>query len=119
MKPRILIVDDDIDVRTLLREALSGDYEIIEATDGIFGLAEVMVGEQHIDLIVTDLKMPEVNGIEFIENLPEGIPTIVISAYLQSEEFQEALGRLHPAAVLEKPFQISALREAVQQVLGK
>ena len=86
-------VDDNPDVRAVLKDGLAGDYHVVEASDGIFGLSEVMTGEQHIALIITDLQMPEVNGVDFVKNLPENVPTIVISGFLDIPEFQEALER--------------------------
>ena len=117
MKPTILVVDDDEGVRKLLRDALVEDYRIVEALEGYDGLSEVMIGTQKIDLIITDLKMPGLGGVKFIENIPEDIPVIIVSAFLHLPEFQGALGHLHPAAVFEKPFHINALHEAVGRAL--
>ncbi|MDP6775235.1 MAG: response regulator [Candidatus Latescibacteria bacterium] len=117
-KPTILVVDDDGEIRRLLLDAFGRDYTIVEAANGLFGLSEIASGEQKIDLIVTDLKMPEVDGVEFIRNLPEDVPYIVISAYLQTSEFHGSLKGLEPVAVLAKPFKISALR-AIQKGLAQ
>ena len=92
MKPTILVVDDDKDVRYLLKTTLSDEYNVVEA------------GDEKIDLIVTDLKMPGSDRIELIQNLPSDIPFIVIFAYLHLPEFSTALDRLEPAAVFRKPF---------------
>ena len=119
MKPTILIVDDEEDMRKVLQDALAEDYHIVEAGDGYDGLSEVLVGEQNIDLVITDLKMPGRDGIELIENLPEETLVIVISGYLSTSEFQDALKHLHPAAVFQKPFEISALLQAIHRALGQ
>ena len=118
-KPTILVVDDDGEIRRLLQDAFGKDYTIVEAANGLFGLSEVASDEQKIDLIVTDLKMPEVDGVEFIRNLPEAIPYIVISAYLQTSEFHGSLEGMEPVAVLSKPFKISTLRDAIQRGLAQ
>ena len=118
MKPTILVVDDDEDVRKMLQEALAEEYDLVMAGEGFQGLSEVMVGEQKIDLVITDLKMPGLNGIEFVKNLPEGIPFIIISGFLHLLKFREPLKGLHPVAVLEKPFRMHALRDAIHQALG-
>ena len=104
MKPTILVVDDDKDVRYLLKTTLSDEYNVVEAGDGYYGLSEVVVGDEKIGLIVTDLKMPGSDRIELIQNLPSDIPFIVIFAYLHLPEFSTALDRLEPAAVFRKPF---------------
>ena len=117
MKPTVLIVDDEEDMRKVLQDALAKDYHVVEAGDGHYGLSEVMVGGQNIDLVITDLKMPGCDGIEFIEDLPEETPVIIISGYLSTPEFQDGLKRLHPVAVFKKPFNVFALREAIHQAL--
>ena len=118
MKPSVLVVDDNSEIRDVLRDSLAGDYDIREASDGHYGLAEVMVGEG-VDLVITDLKMPEVDGIELISNLPPGIPYIVISGFLQRPEFRVKLDRLAPAAVFQKPFEMASLRDAIQRTLAQ
>ena len=117
-KPTILVVDDDEGIRMLLQEAQMNDYNIVLAGEGFEGLSEVMVGERNIDLIITDLQMPWLDGIEFINSLPEGIPFIIISGFLNLLKFREALKGLHPVAVFEKPFRIHALRQAINQALS-
>jgi YesN/AraC family two-component response regulator len=76
---RILIVDDNLMmcklVRNLLREE---NFEIEEATNGIEGLE--IVRQQHIDLIITDIVMPKMEGIELIMNLRHDFPNIKIIA---------------------------------------
>ena len=119
MKSTILVVDDDGGIRKLLQDSLGADYHILEADDGDRGLSEILVGEQDIDLVITDLNMPRTDGVEFIENMPQGIPFIIISAYLQIAEYRNALDNLNPVAILEKPFRISALRDAVHQALAR
>ena len=118
MKPTVLVVDDDWAIRELLHEALGEDFDVIEASDGIFALSEV-IGKQRIDLIITDLKMPEVDGVDFIKNIPDGIPFIIISAYLKTQESREALEHLNPAALFGKPFKIAEVCEAVREALDQ
>lgn len=118
MRPTILVVDDDPDMRTMLRRVFSGEYDILEAGDGCHGLSEVMVGEKDIDAVITDLRMPDVDGIELLSNLPEDIPAIVVSAYLDEPEYRRGLSRLHPTAILAKPFTLLELRQAVATSLG-
>jgi DNA-binding NtrC family response regulator len=101
----------------MLKEHLDEDFDIIEATDGHDGLSEVMVGERDIDLVVTDLKMPGLDGAGLAESLPSGLPVIIISGYLHTPEFRGALDRLQPTAVFQKPFEISSLSETITQAL--
>ena len=118
MKSSILIVDDDPEVREMLCAALDPHYNILEADNGMSGLSEVLLSEQHIDLIITDLRMPRKDGIEFVEELPTAIPFLVISGFINDTEFAERLKKLNPAAVLEKPFRLAALKETVSSCLN-
>ena len=118
MRPTILIVDDDGDVRAMLRTALVEDYEVIEAHSGLDGLKEHMKGMHKIDLVITDLKMPDLNGIELIENLIDEPPVIVISAYLPLPEFRDELSRIKPVATIEKPFRLETFYKAIERALS-
>ncbi len=118
MRPRILVVDDEQGVRTLWQDALGEEYNVLAAVDGYDALAQVFREGRKFDLIITDLMMPKLDGIDFVENLPEEIPFIVVSGFLDIPKFQEAVERLHPVAVLKKPVGLSALREAVKKGLG-
>ena len=117
-KPTVLVVDDDEALRELLVRGLGEDYDIVEAEDGYAALCEVMEGRQSFDLIVTDLKMPRLDGMALLRKLPREIPVIVVSGYLDAPEFRDVPGDLRPVAVFERPFQISELRKAVRQGLG-
>ena len=103
----------------MVREHLAPDFDVVEAGDGYYGLSEVMVGSRQIDLVIADLNMPGLNGIELFENLPQGTPVITISGYLHLPEFGDAVSHLGPAAVLAKPFELSELRVAIDQALGQ
>ena len=116
-KPRILVVDDNNELRQLLQRALEKDYEVLEASDGFQALSQILKQKQEYDLIITDLNMPNVDGITMVEHLPAEIPTIIISAFLKKPEFQEALGRIKPIGVFQKPFPIAKLREAIKKAL--
>lgn len=117
MKPVILIVDDYGELRELMRMALQDSYVVLEAPDGLEGLAQVLLGDQAVDLVVTDLRMPLLSGVDLLEALPEDIPVIVISAYLDAPDFRERLERIGPDAVFKKPFMIQDLKQTVDKLL--
>ena len=117
-RARILIAEDDEGVRKMLETCLGRDYDIVSAVSGYQALAASMKSNLAIDLIVTDLDMPGLSGIELIENLLEATPVIVISAYLDNPDFKKALDRLEPVAVIRKPFSVNGLREAVRNAIG-
>lgn len=59
MKHSILIVDDEEELRGVLKDTLSEEYNILEGADGLDGLLEVMLSDKRVDLIITDLNMPD------------------------------------------------------------
>jgi CheY-like chemotaxis protein len=111
----VLVVDDNEELRGLLQQILSKSYRVSTAEDGYAALTKIVQDKERFDVVVTDLKMPNVNGIALMQSLPEGLPVIVISGFLQREEFRRALKELSPFAVFEKPFKTAALKEAIQR----
>jgi CheY-like chemotaxis protein len=115
---RILVVDDEAGVRSFLRKALEdGGYEVIEAADGKQALQQAAVG--HVDLVVTDLVMPEQEGIETIQALREDGPGIRIIAMSGAfgGQFLKAAQVLGADAVLAKPVSTELLLAKVAEVL--
>ena len=117
LAPLILIIDDEADARTLLRSYLEDDgYRTAEATNGAEGLTRARV--LHPALITLDLRMPRMNGVEFLRQLrndPEivNIPVLVISI-----EPEGGAGSLVGAVdVLAKPVQRDRLLSVVQRIL--
>jgi CheY-like chemotaxis protein len=118
---RILIIDDDKLVLMTLKRLLSKEgYKISIALGGQAALN--LICDNNYDLIISDLKMPQMNGVETVEKIREYlvknnkklIPEIFITAYAKEEIYQEAL-KLNAAAYLEKPFDVKALLEAVKK----
>lgn len=92
---RVLIVDDDLPLRTLMRFALQHDdrFDVVaEAGNGREALREL--DRQDVDLMLLDLAMPEMNGLELLEHLAEhdqGPPTIVLSAFAGADFERSAM----------------------------
>lgn len=83
MLPKILVVDDEDSIRKTLREILEmEDYEVLEAKDGIDALAKVK--QLKFDLVISDIKMPKMDGVDLLEKIhllyPE-LPVIMISGH--------------------------------------
>jgi CheY-like chemotaxis protein len=110
--PTVLIVDDETDVRSLLRLWFEhAGLRVMEAADGLQALA--MVG-QDIDLVVTDLMMPEMDGRTFIATLRRArstrhLPIVVATAAPQAG--------IDATAVFTKPFVPSELVEVARSLL--
>ena len=73
MKPRVLVVDDDAGVRYTLREILeSADIQVFDASDGADAAA--WLAENATDLVITDLRMPRMDGMKLLEHLQSAPP---------------------------------------------
>lgn len=115
---RILIIEDDPAFREFVRDALEifTHCQIEEASDGIQGA--LLLGTWHPDLIILDIRMPNVNGIEFLRLMrknpaTESIKIIVASAQLTPDIRKELL-ELGVCSALEKPVRLAQLINEVQ-----
>lgn len=118
-RPTILVVDDELLIRDLLYDFFSGQgWNIAVAEDGEKALE--LVQSRQIDLVLTDLKMPNMDGItlstEIKENHPE-LPIMVMTAYPSVESAVQAL-RLKLDDYIVKPFNINQLYKNVEKTLN-
>ncbi len=105
---RILIMDDDSLIRRLLRQVLEGEgYEVVEASDGTQGIN--LNRKMHCDLIITDIIMPEKEGIETIGELRREFKGIKIIA-------MSGGGRIGPDAYLKMAKDFGAMRTIVKPI---
>lgn len=120
---RILVIDDDPAVLGTVRKLLERDgHEVLVAQDGKEGMRIVRARSEEIDLVVTDLIMPEQEGIETIMALQEEFPRLKILA-MSGGGAVDPSGPLADARllgageILAKPFSLEQLREAVDRLL--
>ena len=116
---RILVVDDDEDIRRLNTEVLScSGYEVDAAEDG--SVAWDALQSNNYDLLVTDNGMPKVSGLELLKRLRSArmvVPVLMATGKLPQEEF--ALHPwLHPDATLIKPYTVTELLGKVREILS-
>ena len=118
----VLIVDDEADIRKLVRRVLEDrGYRVIEAARGHVALA--MLKEQMPDLVVLDAMLPEVHGFDIAKRMKGTeryghIPIVMISAVYKGWRFAEDLKASYGVdAYLEKPFKMSELTAAVERLL--
>lgn len=112
--PSILLVDDDPDLRDVLSEMLQTcGLSVRTAHHGLDALRQLM--HETPSIIMVDLKMPVMDGWDFLEKCPAGIPIVVISGMGDMERT-----RLHPdvAAVIAKPVTMVTLRETLAPLVG-
>ncbi|MBE0619691.1 MAG: response regulator [Burkholderiales bacterium] len=121
-KIRILIIDDDVGFRDLLRIHLSGaGYEVQIAEDGVTGGRALLA--QTPDLIVSDLNMPYLDGFELLSLLrsdPEtaSIPVVLLSGRTDGDSMAKAVG-LGAADFLTKPVTRDQLLESIEACLSR
>jgi CheY-like chemotaxis protein len=124
---RVLLVEDDDEMRRLLRSVLQADgYEVVEATTGTDGVIIIYDswggargGGQPLDLIVSDIRMPGWTGLELLDMVRRthlGVPVMLITAFGAPETHEEAK-RLGARAVLDKPFDLADFRATVAALL--
>jgi DNA-binding NtrC family response regulator len=119
---RIIIIDDEDNFRAALSRTLAAlGHFVVEACDGDEGLALVQNGG--IDLVMTDIVMPNKEGLEVLMEMRRNHPHVKVIAMSGGGRQQHADNYLHVARlmgalrVLEKPFELATLREAIDSVL--
>jgi signal transduction histidine kinase/DNA-binding response OmpR family regulator len=120
-KETILIVEDSQDVRTLIRHGLEEQYNIIEAATGNIGVE--LVREKNIDLVVSDVMMPVMSGVELCHILKNDattshVPIILLTARADHESKLEGL-RTGADDYVTKPFNMEELRARVNNLIGQ
>jgi two-component system response regulator (stage 0 sporulation protein F) len=123
---RVLLADDDDDLRTLLADALRAEgFSVTECSNGL-ALVETLVcrleaGEQPFDLVVSDVRMPGVTGLSVLEGLSgwkevQRLPMVLITAFGDTR-LHELARRFGAVSLLEKPFEMTALMRVVREAI--
>ncbi len=108
----ILVVDDEDDIRAVVRQMLTADYLVLDTEDPNQALR--LAGQQHVDLLLTDVVMPLMRGTELAQRLLAVVPSakvLLMSAY----KVAEIAASGHP--FLAKPFTPDVLRDRVREIL--
>ena len=124
--PRVAVAEDDPDMRTMVGDALRQDgYRVIELANG----ADLLVRIAHqyryhepddaLDLIVSDVRMPVINGLEILRGLRNAhcqTPVVLMTAFGDSATRDEA--QKLDAVILDKPLELAVLRAEVRRLLA-
>lgn len=115
-RARILVVDDEKDVRTIIRASLEPDYEVFEAQDGLEALERINRIEP--DLIILDVMMPLMNGFETCESIRKNpafikTPVMFLSALTDKEQIKKGYGA-GGNLYLTKPFEPDRLKRNIE-----
>ena len=120
---RVLVIDDDEEHRTLVRQILGKmGHEVEEATDGAQGLR--LVGKRRPDLVLTDINMPGLDGhdvISALRVLHADVPVIAVSGggAIAKDDLLLKAAKLGAVEVIMKPFEFRQLAGAVARALSK
>lgn len=118
-KPMILVAEDNDDLRRFIMDALSGDYELLEASDGEEGCRSAT--ENIPDLIISDIMMPVMDGLELCRCVKQDIstshiPILILTAKATTEDQITGL-KSQADAYMTKPFDLRLLRTQVQNLI--
>ncbi len=116
--PRILVVDDDDTIRFLLMDTLSAlGYKTFGAINGEEALTKI--AQEGVDLVVTDIRMPRLNGVDLLKQIKEKfpkLPVLIITAYNYTYTKDQVL-QSGADGFLAKPFRISKIEEQIRSIL--
>jgi PAS domain S-box-containing protein len=116
---RILLVDDDADVRLIASAMLSdAGYEVVEASSGASALDALERAEAATELVVADIAMPGINGVEFaaiVRRSWPSLPVLLMTGYAGSE----LMRKVADCEVLRKPFSAAEMEEKVERAMTR
>jgi len=121
---RVLVVDDEPDVRNVIKRILTkAGYDVIEAEDGEKAIEAINEGENPVllNVIISDIRMPKMNGIEAINYFQQQWPRVPIIVLTGIPDMEMAIGFLKKGVVdyLVKPVEKEKLMNAVAKALGQ
>ncbi len=117
--PKILICDDEEGVRESLKAVLGDHYNLIAVDSGTTAL-EVLSHSKDINLMLLDIKMPEINGLDVLQEVKKKhthLKIIMVTGYKSVETAAEA-SRLGASGYIVKPFKSQEILETVKKNLG-
>ncbi len=119
---KILVVDDEPEVRALVSRLLSQSYEVTQAVDGADALDRLLSGD-HPDLIVCDVMMPRMDGLTFAKELKRDpklarIPIVMLTAKTRASDMVEGINA-GARSYITKPFKSEELLGKVRKALGQ
>ena len=125
MKKKILLIDDeDLIVISFHKLLTKSGYEVSVANTGMAALE--IADDEEFDLVISDIRMPWINGIETIKELKQTlkskqkkIPAIIFITGYADKDLEEDAKKLSPVAYLHKPIDIQELLKNVQNALSK
>ena len=120
LRQTVLLVDDEASVRLYITAVLRSEgFQVLEAADGVDALAMLRKIRGAVDVVVTDVNMPRMTGIELVNAAKIAFPGIPV-VYISGEHLKQELHNpQHRVAFLQKPFLPQAVLDAVREVIPK
>ncbi|MEO9966723.1 MAG: ATP-binding protein [Reichenbachiella sp.] len=120
-KPKVVVVDDDLEMLEYITDVLEDEYEVLAESNGRLALKLLKANEGNMDLVITDAKMPEMDGFELLMHMKsdpqlQAIPVIVLTSLADDENRAKAL-KLGASEYLNKPFTSKGLLKKCAQIL--
>ncbi len=114
---RILVVDDDPVVRSVVKLALEGaGYEVTTARDGREAIMRIAASDY--DLVLLDVTLPKLDGVEVVEELSRSNSSVLAHTYLLAPSSPQNYEKLPVCGVIGKPFDIRALLAEAKDCIG-
>ena len=117
----LLIVDDDCDIASLIRIGLENmDFSVSSFTDPLLALEEFRKRPSNYELVISDVRMPNMNGYEFVKQVKKINPkvnVILMTAFeIEDKEFHSILPSIKIDGFLQKPFSMSKLNDVLKEI---
>ncbi len=116
---KILLVDDDADTRMILQEVLEySEFQVLTAIDGEESITKVQ--NENPDIVLMDIAMPKINGLEAIEKIRQfsKVPVLIITAF-QKVQYVDQLKKLNIQGYFQKPLNPVELIDRITSLLQK
>ena len=121
-KHTILVVDDEVNNLQLLKRSLRSNYTVLVATNGKEALEMVKIAGNEISMIISDQRMPEMQGVDFLQEVSKNYPDIIkilLTGYTDTDVIIDAINKCNLYQYILKPFDPGTLQITVQQGLKK
>ncbi|GAB4435947.1 MAG: response regulator [bacterium] len=116
-KKTILVIDDEADIRTLLTEEFGRSFKVITAKDGEEGLKRIF--EKKPDLVILDIKMPRMNGLEVLRKTKAFFPTLPVVLCTAFSSYRTVYAASLADAFVVKSPDLTELEETVQELINQ
>lgn len=121
MKKTILFVDDELINLFVLEKRFEGEYNVLTAESGEDALKKIKENKDSIDVIISDLKMAEMDGLQLIDKVKPDIidvPCFLLTGYDYNDQIKEAINSKKVDHLFKKPFDYNVIDAKLKETLG-